>query len=317
MSLTTMVKFAVLSLGLSVFWGGFFAGMNYALSFVLVQLLHWTVATKQPAMTAPAMAAKLKDLNAAGAVDDFVSEVAHLVRSQVAAVVGNLALVIPCVMLLSAALQGWRGQPMIDAQQAEHVLHTLTLWGPTALFAAATGVLLFASSIIAGWVENWFVLNRLDSALRYNPRITAILGVGRAQRWAGFMRENISGLAANVSLGLLLGLVPAFASFFGLALEVRHVTLSTGQLAAACASLGVEALRLPALWWCAAGALVTGVLNVGVSFYFAFRLALRAHNVSGLDRVRIRGAIWARLRHAPLSFLWPRADAVQKEPRHG
>jgi hypothetical protein len=31
-------------------------GVNYAISFVLIQLLHFTVATKQPAMTAPAMA---------------------------------------------------------------------------------------------------------------------------------------------------------------------------------------------------------------------------------------------------------------------
>ena len=31
-------------------------------SFVVIQLLHFTLATKQPAMTAPAMAAKLKDI---------------------------------------------------------------------------------------------------------------------------------------------------------------------------------------------------------------------------------------------------------------
>jgi site-specific recombinase len=175
MSITTLMKFMVLSLGLSAFWGGFFAGMNYALSFVLVQLLHWTVATKQPAMTAPAMAAKLKDLGAPYAVDAFVDEVTHLVRSQVAAVVGNLALVVPCVLLISGALWLVFGRPMIDAAEAAHVLHALTLFGPTALFAALTGVLLFASSIIAGWAENWFVLHRLDSALRYNPCITAAL----------------------------------------------------------------------------------------------------------------------------------------------
>jgi site-specific recombinase len=307
----------VLSLGLSAFWGGFFAGMNYALSFVLVQLLHWTVATKQPAMTAPAMAVKLKDLSAPDAVDAFVDEVTHLVRSQVAAVVGNLALVVPCVLLISGALWLVFGRPMIDAAEAAHVLHSLTLFGPTALFAALTGVLLFASSIIAGWAENWFVLHRLDSALRYNPRITAALGTERAERWARFMRDNISGLAANISLGLMLGLIPAFAAFFGLGLEVRHVTLSTGQLAAAGATLGFDMLTMPALWWCVAGLLATGVLNVGVSFYFAFRLALRAHNVSGLDRARIRSAIWERARTEPLSFFWPARESLDKETTRG
>ncbi len=309
MALTTWMKFVVLTLAVSAFWSGFFAGMNYALSFVLIQLLHWTVATKQPAMTAPAMAVKLKDLSACGAVDAFVDEVTHLVRSQVAAVVGNLALVAPCVLLISGALRWLFGKPMIDPVQAGHVLHSITLLGPTVLFAAFTGVLLFTSSIVAGWAENWFVLHRLDSAVRYNPRITAALGVVRAARWARFTRDNISGLMANISLGMMLGLIPAIAAFVGLGLEVRHVTLSMGQLAAAGASLGLGVLSLPAFWWCVAGLIFTGVLNVGVSFHLAFRLALRAHNVSGVDRSRINAAIRERALTAPLSFFWPRGEA--------
>lgn len=314
MAVTTLLKFVVMAVGLSAFWGGFFAGLNYAASFVLVQLLHWTVATKQPAMTAPAMAAKLKDLSHPDAIEGFVDEVTHLVRSQVAAIVGNLALVVPGVLLISTALWLTRGQPMIDAATAEHVLHDLTLLGPTALFAALTGVLLFASSILAGWAENWFVLHRLDSALRYNPKITAALGSQRADRWATFMRNNISGLAANVSLGMMLGLGPAFATFFGLDLAVRHVTLSTGQLAAAGASLGLGIFQLPAFWWCVAGLAVTGLLNVAVSFHLAFRLALRAHNVSGVARARISGAIRVRLRSRWLSFFWPAPEPAVLPP---
>ena len=309
MSVTTLLKFVVLSMGLSAFWGGFYAGVNYALSFVLIQLMHWTVATKQPAMTAPAMAAKLKELDHPDAIEGFVDEVAHLVRSQVAAIVGNLALVAPMVVVISTALWFALGRPMIDAATAEHVLHDLTLLGPTALFAAFTGVLLFASSIIAGWAENWFALQRLDSAIRYNPRITAVLGIARADRWATFMRNNISGLTANISLGMMLGLVPAFAAFFGLGLEVRHVTLSTGQLAAAAASLGADIFRQPAFWWCVGALAVTGMLNVGVSFYMAFLLALRAHNVVGVQRSAIYAALRQRLRTRLRSFFLPEAEA--------
>ena len=309
-SLTTLLKFFVLSLGLSAFWAGFFNGVNYAASFVLVQMLHWTVATKQPAMTAPAMAAKLKELGTPGAVEGFVDEVAHLVRSQVAAIVGNLALVVPGVLAISGALWLAFGAPMIDAIEAAHVLHSLDLRGPTALFAAFTGVLLFASSIIAGWVENWFVLHRLDSAMRFNPRFTGLLGAARADRWASFMRRNISGLASNISLGFMLGLVPAFAGFFGLGLEVRHVTLSAGQIAAAAASLGMDIFQLHTLWWATLSLVFIGVLNLGVSFYMAFRLALRAHNVSGVDRKHIRQAIRTRLRLRLGSFFWPVTDAV-------
>ena len=302
---TTALKFAILAVGLSAFWSGFWAGVMYAASFVLIQLLHFTLATKQPAMTAPAMAAKLKDISDPSAVESFVDEVTHLVRSQFAAVLGNVVVVFPVVLALSVAMQAVLGRPMIDAATADYVLNSLTLLGPCLLFAAFTGVLLFASSIIAGWVENWFVLHRLDSAIRYNPAITRTLGVARADAYAQFMRDQVSGLAANISLGFMLGLIPAVLAFLGLHLDVRHVTLSAGQLGAACASLGLEVVHLPALWWAAASIPFIGMLNVGVSFYLAFRVALTAHNVSGVDRAHIRRAIGQRLRRAPASFLWP------------
>ena len=297
--------YAVMGVGLSAFWNGFWSSLVYAASFVVIQLLHCTLATKQPAMTAPAIAAKLKDFDGPASLDSFVDEVCHLVRSQAAAVLGNVGVVVPTVVLLSAMLQALTGEPMLNARDTAYVLQSLTLLGPSMLFAAVTGVLLFASSIIAGWVENWFVFYRLDSALRYNPAFTRRLGAQRADRWASFLRNNISGFASNVSLGFMLGMVPAFAGFLGIGLELRHVTLSAGQLAAAAASAGWGVLRDPALWWCVAAIPLIGALNLGVSFYFAFRLALLSHNVGAPDRARIRSAIWWRLRHQPLAFLWP------------
>ena len=304
-ALTTGLKFAVMAIGLSAFWNGFASGFVYAASFVLIQLLHLTLATKQPAMTAPAMAAKLKDINNVNAVEEFVDEVTHLVRSQSAAVFGNVLMVVPAVLLVNVLMVLVTSQTMISAKEAVHVLESLTLLGPTLMWAAFTGVILFTSSVIAGWFENWFVLHRLDSAIRYNPRFTAALGVSRAAQWSTFMRANVSGFASNISLGFMLGLIPAFTGFFGLELQARHVTLSAGQLAAAGAALGLDAFMQPLVWWCIASIPLIGALNLSVSFYCAFRLALQAHNVSGIDRARIRSAIWARWRRAPASFFMP------------
>jgi len=220
-------------------------------------------------------------------------------------VMGNVFVVFPAVLGLAMLIALATGSPAISEREAAHVFESLHLLGPSLLFAAFTGVLLFASSIIAGWTENWFVLNRLDSAMHYNPRITRMLGTERAARWARFLRENLSGFAANISLGFMLGLVPAFAGFFGLALDVRHVTLSTGQVGAASAALGLGVLHMPAFWWAVASLPLLGALNVTVSFYLAFSLALRAQNVSGVDRSRIYAAIRARMRSAPLSFFMP------------
>ncbi len=302
---TTFVKFAIMAVGLSAFWGGFWAGVNYALSFVIILLLHWTVATKQPAMTAPALAEKLRHIDHDAGLQAFVDEVAHLFRSQTAGIVGNLALAAPMVLMVQLLAVLCFGKPLVGAQEAEHVLHSLTVLGPSLLFAAFTGVLLFASSLIAGWVENWFVFHRLDSAIAWNPRIVATLGANRARRWSAWWRDNISGLTANISLGLMLGLVPALLGFFGLPVEVRHVTLSTGQLAAAAGALGVDVLKHWPFWLCVISILGTGLLNVGVSFYLAFKVALRSRGIKLADRQRVRAAIWARVRSQPLSFLVP------------
>lgn len=305
-ALTTLLKFAVVGIGLSAFWNGFASGFIYAASFVLIQLLHLTLATKQPAMTAPAMAARLKDIDSSAAIGEFVDEVTHLVRSQVAAVFGNVFMVVPVVLLVNVIVMLLLGRPMISQKEAVHVLTTLTLLGPTLFWAAFTGVILFAASMVGGWFENWFVLHRLDSAIAHNPRFTRVLGAGRASRWSTFIRENNSGFASNISLGFMLGLIPAFTGFFGLELQARHVTLSAGQLAAAGAALGLDSFRQPLVWWCIAAIPLIGALNLSVSFYCAFRLALQAHNVSGIDRARIRGAIRARWRSAPGSFFVPR-----------
>ena len=305
-ALTTLLKFMVVAVGLSAFWSGFWAGVVYACSFILIQLLHLTLATKQPAMTAPAMAARLKDLDSVDAISKFVDEVTHLVRSQVAAVFGNVFMVVPAVLLVNVLVELALGRPMIGPVQAAYVMKSLTLLGPTLLWAGFTGMILFAASMIAGWTENWFVLHRLDSAIRHNPRFTALLGHARAARWSIFMRENISGFASNISLGFMLGLIPAFTGFFGLELEARHVTLSTGQLAAAAASVGLQVLQMPLFWWCVASIPLIGALNLGVSFYCAFRLALQAHNISKADRARIRAEIWKRWRSHPASFFIPR-----------
>lgn len=130
MSVTTMLKFGITALAFSAFWGGFWAGINYAASFVLIQLLHYTVATKQPAMTAPAMASKLKNINEPGAVDSFVDEVANLTRTQMAAILGNVLIVFPAALVLALVYQWIFQHPPLDTEHATHVIESLDLLGP-------------------------------------------------------------------------------------------------------------------------------------------------------------------------------------------
>ena len=308
---TTWIKLLIGAVGLTAFWGGLAAGINYAVCFVFIMLMHWTVATKQPAMTAPAMAAKLRDINAPGATDQFLDEVGHLLRSQFAAILGNVGVVMPVVIGIAIAVESAGHHTVMDHRHALQTLANHQILGPTALFAAATGGLLFLSSLVAGWVENWFVFHRLDSVITYHPRITRRLGAVRARRGGPYWRQNISGYAANISLGLMLGLVPPFLGFFGIPFEVRHVTLVAGQIAAAAHELGPQVIHRPAFWGAVGGIAITGLMNVSFSFWLAFRLALTAQGIGTVNRKRLYAALRRRMLRQPLSFVLP----VRLNPR--
>ncbi len=305
LAVTTWLKLLLGALGLTAFWGGLAVGINYAISFVFIMLVHLTVATKQPAMTAPAMAAKLRDIDAPGAMDSFVDEVMHLLRSQFAAILGNVGVVIPVVIGIAMLAEGTGHTTVMDRAHALATLDHHQILGPTALFAAATGGLLFLSSLIAGWVENWFVFHRLDSVIAHHPRVTQRLGAARAARWALYWRTKISSYAANISLGLMLGLVPPIIGFFGIPFEVRHVTLVAGQVGAAAHELGAQVMHRPMFWGAVGGIAITGLMNLAFSFALAFRLALTAQNVGAVDRKRVYAALRQRMRQQPLSFVLP------------
>jgi site-specific recombinase len=104
---------------------------------------------------------------------------------------------------------------------------------------------------------------------------------------------------------MLLGLVPVVFAFFSVPLDVRHVTLATGQLAAAVGALGLGIIATAPFWWCVAGIAATGTLNLGVSFWLALRVALRSRGIRLADQSRIRQAIRRRLRQRPASFILP------------
>jgi site-specific recombinase len=312
MTLAVYIKFGIAAAHLPLLWDGVLASLNYAGVFVLVALAHFTVATKQPAVTAPALAAKMRDLERPGRMDALVGEAAALVRSQVASVFGNLVAVAPCA--LGVAVLWWlaAGQAPLSEEKARYVLASQSILGPSFLFAAYTGVLLWLSGLFAGWADNAFTLRRLDEAIATNRRLVRSLGPERARARAEWWKANIAGLAGNVGLGVMLGLTPDLFLFAGVPMEVRHVTLSTGQVAVASFTLGAGILATAPFWLAIAGLALIGTLNVGVSFGLALRLAMRAVDISPTDRAHVYSAIRQRLFSRPLEFVWPPRDDPQR-----
>ena len=175
-------------------------------------------------------------------------------------------------------------------------------------------MLLWASSLAAGWADNWFALHRVHDVIAYHRRLRFMVGTRGAQRIASFWKRNLSGIVANVSLGFMLGLGPEIVSFFGPHIEVRHVTLSTGAVATAVGVLGPGVMKTSPFWLAVAGIGLMGVLNVLVSFALAFNMAMRSRNLRGVDRKRVTGAVWRRILRDPLCLLVPRAPTVTTPP---
>ena len=305
---TVLGKTLLSTVGLARFFEGLFASLNYAVSFMAISAVGGVLATKQPAVTAPALAAKIEQLDTIEGLRVLLIEIAQLLRSQAAAVFGNLMAVVPTMLVITTVILFTTHAPMMDAQHARDAMRSLSIIGPTPFYAALTGILLWLSSLASGFADNWFALRRLREALSHQRRLVYVLGPLRAERWAAWLDHNVAMIAGNLSLGILLGMSPVIAQFFGLHLDVRHVTLATGSLTAAASSLGWTSLLNPQFWLAVVGIISIGLLNVGVSFACALTLALRAREVPARLRRVVFRAVLRRFSISPRFFIFPDAS---------
>ena len=212
---TAAIKMFILALGLAPFLAGLGYGIDYAVSFVLMQTFGLMLATKQPAMTAAALATIMRERPGVSRLDDIVDFMTKISHSQIAAAVSNVIVVSLAAYLLNACWRLVTGGPILDLNVAEHVYETLSpVNSGTVIFAALTGVILWCSSLAGGLIENWAVYRKLPQVLAEHAWGCRVMGVERMQRWADSMSRNIGGWGTNVSLGMMLGMTPAIGAFF-------------------------------------------------------------------------------------------------------
>lgn len=315
---TAMVKLWVTGAHLPAFIEFVATWVNYSGSFLMMQGLDFTLATKQPAMTAATIAA---ELGGGSAVDDtaraegLADLVARTARSQFAAALGNLAAVIPTALALDFAWRAATGHSWLPEEKAVYVVQSLHPWqSASALYAVETAGVLWLGSILAGTVENWTAVRRIPEAIGGHRGLRRLFGDARAGALAASFSRNVAGVAGNLWLGLLMAALPVAGVFFGLPLDVRHVTLSTGSLALAASQRGWALLLTPEMGYAAAGVLVVLLLNFTVSFNLALAVAMRARGVSAPQLAAANRALLRRFFRHPLQFLIPPADGVTTPP---
>ncbi|WLT33393.1 hypothetical protein [Geothrix sp. PMB-07] len=301
---TALLKYGGSALPLAPLIMGLFLSFNYAASFCLMQLLGFSLASKQPAMTASALARALEN---GEDQEQEIELVAAITRTQVIATIGNVCAAMPTALAVCGLWIWLTGHGPLSQETALHSLHgTHPLHASTLVFAAVTGVLLWISSLAAGWAANWSAYRNLPEALARSRRIQALLGPHRS-KWLGrFVHRNISGFMGYLALGALLVFVPMAFAFAGIHLEVRHVTLQSASLALASASLWAQGALLwtEALWGLLGIALI-GTLNFTVSFALALWTALRARAFNGPARRHLWWNILKAFNRQPGRFLLP------------
>src|SRR3546814_10538998 len=79
----------------------FVYSVNYAAAFVVMYIFHFSLATKQPAVTAHRFARSIEEAGASKRVEALAEIVVRTFRSQFVALVGNLLIVVPVALLIA------------------------------------------------------------------------------------------------------------------------------------------------------------------------------------------------------------------------
>jgi site-specific recombinase len=272
---TALFKILIHHVQAALFFQGVFNTINFAGSFVFMHFMHLTLATKQPAMTAAALAKKMTSLNSD--LKGLREEMKNLLRSQSYAALGNLTAVIPTAYCLYLIWNLFFDTNFISPEEARYILNAHNpLMSLTILYSIFTGVILWSSSLVYGWAQNWMVFRGIPELLTESFLLENFLSTEKRKSLSQWLNKHLPGIASSVALGALLAFTPTIGSFFGLPLEVRHVTLTMGALTLAWASLPVEELTP---WMFINGFSAVFIILLGnllTSFALSLWLALRS-----------------------------------------
>jgi site-specific recombinase len=294
------------------FWQGFLYSANYSLGFILIQETGSTLATKQPAYTANNVASSF-EVQQVGDQPDLRSlaiTVGRVSRTQIASFAGNLMIVFPLTYILawlyflitgSYIATGTAAQKLLTDQQPFHSL----AW----LYACFTGFFLFASGLIAGYVENYVVYGKITERIRGSRALRNMKNEKRKTKILKYVQNNLGSLIGNISLGFLLGMAGFVGKTFGLPFDIRHITISAANTAIGFFGLD-HLVSMKELWYTIFGVAGIGFINFAVSFSLAFYVAVKSRGIRLKNYPEFLGILWRYFKKFPKDFI--KAPAERK-----
>jgi site-specific recombinase len=280
--------------------------LNYGLGFVLIHILHFTVATKQPAMTAAAIAASIDGSEGKSKeMENLVTIIAQTIRSQTIAIIGNISLAAPVAILLGGGFYLLFGEHFVSPDKAQKILddidpiHTGTLF-----YAGIAGVCLFLAGLIAGYHDNMSIYNKIPQRLRALGWLQKLLGEVRLEKVSRYLENNLGAIAGNFYFGCLLGGMAAIGVLLGLPVDVRHITLTSAFVGFSFVGLEFD-ITIKIALYAVFAILLIGTMNLLVSFGLALYVAMKSRKVSFVQWRRLAVALAKRLYRNPKEFFMP------------
>jgi site-specific recombinase len=271
----------------------------------MIQETGSTLATKQPAYTANNVASSF-DVQKIGEQPDLRNlaiTVAKVSRTQLASFAGNLLIVFPLTYLLAWLFLMATGTKIAEGAAAQQLLtdqqpfHSLAL-----LYACFTGFFLFASGIIAGFVENYVVYGKIPERLRNSSTFKNRFNESRRYKIVHYIENNLGALVGNIALGFFLGMAGFLGKTFGIPFDIRHITISAANTAIGFFGLD-HAVTASELFYTIIGVGLIGFLNFAVSFGLAFYVAVKSRGIRLKDYPEFVGILWRYLKCYPRDFV--------------
>jgi site-specific recombinase len=304
-----VIKILLSKVHAGIFGYAFLYSMNYALGFIAIYILGFTLATKQPAMTASALIKALeegvlKQGKNAEKYKAFAILFARVFRSQFIAFVGNVIMAFP-VSLLGIWLIDYAFDYNIAATKWKTLLTDISPIHSLAIFhAAIAGVFLFLSGIISGSIANRDKHNQVYYRIAEHPVLKKSIGKLRTLKLSKLYEKRWAGIISNFWFGIFMGSTASIGLFLGLNLDIRHITFASGNLALGLYGANYEVSN-SVLFWGIFGIGIIGLVNFMVSFSLSLGLAFRSRAISLSELRFVTGSIWNLFKVRPLTFFFP------------
>lgn len=311
-----LIKILAGKLSLAPIGAAFLYSMNYSFGFMLVHVMHFTIATKQPAMTAARIAASIQETETQRQPDmeALVDLCVNVFRTQFIAIMGNVLLAIPMAWLLAWLWYFQTGQHLVNPAKVQSLLHDIDPLHSLAIFhAAIAGVCLFLSGLISGYYDNKAVYNRISERLRQRPSLQWLLGEQRLCTLTRYIENNLGALAGNFYFGIMLGSMGTLGFILGLPLDIRHITFSSAYFGFAFVGAD-QHLSLHTLMLSLYGLVAIGMTNLIVSFSLALIVALKSRRMQHIKWLPFAGMVARQFLKTPTRFFWAAKDTPLLTP---